>query len=376
MPLHDRSSQLLPFAPRPFPDELLLSWICRLAAANHTRVDVLFPELAAMNRYRLNCNPNESIIHRLAAMARVPHSAVLGLLLPSQFPNLALLTFLHPPGPSTLFSNEYRWELPLPLCRDCACEKERSSRGLYWTAETGLPISALCHKHGTCSEFACPGCDGDRLILAWNQAGLIVRCLRCSWLPVSRVKEETFSVCPSASLQLFFRFQRDIAIALRGQPPSNFWLGSIPAIQFLGIVDDLCWLLRTPGLSALHREEFTFTDGFSWIKLCTDSRTLFNRTRHLPFSAWDRGTRAELLIAAAVTMLGSRAFGVLQRKPYCTVPSAFYPWDWIFPSLHKRHARHLLKRAATWPLTLQLPLLAVADKRSYLSSAVPAYSTD
>jgi len=45
----------LPFAPRPFPDELLLSWICRLAAANHVSLDLFFPEMKVSDILTPSC---------------------------------------------------------------------------------------------------------------------------------------------------------------------------------------------------------------------------------------------------------------------------------------------------------------------------------
>src|SRR5260370_38927835 len=113
----------LPFAPRPFSDELLLSWICRLAAANHVRLSGFFPELQTMSHYRLNCDPGEKFIARLAAMARLPQSTVHRLLLPNQFPNLSLLSFLQVPKPSVVSSHgDPSDSTPLPCCSICAGE--------------------------------------------------------------------------------------------------------------------------------------------------------------------------------------------------------------------------------------------------------------
>jgi hypothetical protein len=84
--MNSLGDQPSPFAPRPFPDELLLSGICGLAAANNVRLDLFFPELERTNRYRLNCDPGESVILRLATMARLPASRVRNLLLTQSIP--------------------------------------------------------------------------------------------------------------------------------------------------------------------------------------------------------------------------------------------------------------------------------------------------
>jgi hypothetical protein len=106
MSVPDLCTQLLPFAPRPFPDELLLSWMCRLAAANHVKLDLLVPELERINSYHLNCHPAEDMIGRLAVMARLPGSTLISLLLPKQFPNLSLLTLSKAPQPSVVSGND------------------------------------------------------------------------------------------------------------------------------------------------------------------------------------------------------------------------------------------------------------------------------
>ena len=89
----DRPPHTLLFAPRPFSDELLLSWISRVVAADHCEINVLFPELAHLSPDRLNCDPGENILHRLALATRRHYSTLLNLLLPSQFTAFAQLSF-------------------------------------------------------------------------------------------------------------------------------------------------------------------------------------------------------------------------------------------------------------------------------------------
>jgi hypothetical protein len=350
--------QPLPFAPRPFPDELLLSWVCRLAAANHVRLDLFFPELERTNRYRLNCDPGESVILRLAKMARLPASRVRSLLLPNQFPNLPLLSFLEVPAPEVLSHDEDpSASFPLTFCLRCASEEGQQI--LYWQAEEGLLTTVLCPKHGTYCERTCPRCRRLQLTLTWNEGRLVVRCQRCSWRPAAHLEIERASDCLAGSRQVLFRLQQDIAAALRGEPPSSYWFGRVPPAQFLGVVDDLYWLLRTQGLSAVHLQEFTYTDIFSWASHDPEPKSFFYRSRWL-FSAWSSSSRAELLLAVAITMLGRRAFDTLGCRPYYPGPSAYYPLDWIFPTLRKPHARELLRRADRWPAIMRLSVLVAS----------------
>jgi hypothetical protein len=358
---HDLCTQPLPFAPRPFPDELLISWICRLAAANHISPSIFLPDLEHINRYRLNCEPGENIINRLAVMARVSRSTLVDLLLPNQFPNLSLLTFLQAPNPSVISSDECpSTSFPLPFCVKCASEEELPGRSLHWQAASGLLTTIVCPKHGTYFRLSCPGCESRHLTLTWNETRLVIRSLRCAWRPRPRLHGEQAPAFPLGSQQLLFRLQHDIVRALRDQAPSNFWFGTITASQFLAVVDDLFWLLRTPGLSARERSEFTFFDAFSWTSLPPNSPALFYRTRYWHFSAWDCESRANVLIAMASTMLGRRVFDNLRYEHCYPPPSDASPWDWIFPALHKRHARELLSRAIKWPSTIRMKLHSVS----------------
>jgi len=169
--------------------------------------------------------------------------------------------------------------------------------------------------------------------------------------------------------------QCDLIAALRGHPPSSFLCGEISAVQFLRVVDDLYWLLRTPGLSAHCGQLFTFTDGFSWTRLRSESWTFFARIRDWPFSAWDRTSRAELLLAMAAAMLGTRAFEILGNSPHFPAPTAFYPWDWILPSLNRPYAQELLNRAAHWPSRLRFSV-SIAAGVAIMPIPLGDYSTN
>jgi len=122
---YDLAVPPLPFAPRPFSEELLLSWICRLAAANQVGLSRFLPQVQAMGRYRLNWDPGEAVVAQLAAMARLPQSALQNLLLPNQFPNLSLLSFLQLPKLSSSFCGPSPTDfIPFPCCSDCAGNRE------------------------------------------------------------------------------------------------------------------------------------------------------------------------------------------------------------------------------------------------------------
>jgi hypothetical protein len=94
----------------------------------------------------------------------------------------------------------------------------------------------------------------------------------------------------------------------------------LPPDQFLGVVNDLFWLLRTPALSAVHCQEFTYTDMFCWASY-PKPQSFFFRSRHWLFSAWSSSAKAELLLALAITMLGRRAFDETVKKLGATPPA-------------------------------------------------------
>jgi hypothetical protein len=134
-----------------------------------------------------------------------------------------------------------------------------AARGCHWssTMRAGwLLTTFLCPRHETQLDRACPACDRRQLTLAWNHPHLILRCLRCGWRPLTPPKREPASSYPLGSLHLLYRLQCDISAALRDRTPSNLWCGPVSAGQFLRVVDDLYWLLRTPGLSAICGHKF------------------------------------------------------------------------------------------------------------------------
>jgi hypothetical protein len=178
----------------------------------------------------------------------------------------------------------------------------------------------------------------------------------------------------SGPWELLCHLQRDIVTALRGSPPSSFWLGTIPASQFLKVVDDLYWLLRKPGLSVIADPSSTFSDAFSWTNSLSSSRLLFHRTGHSAFSARHPDPKAELLLAIAATMLAERAFRVLKRLPYYPPLSRCYPFCWILRSLHTTHALRLRRMQATWPSTLQSRLRMAGQHRSATCSSTRSFA--
>ncbi len=290
----------------------------------------------------------------LALAARLHYSTLTNLLLPNQFPNFSQLRFLQVSDvPVPPHNERSSLSFPLPFCKSCAVEAERIPSGLCWEVGTGLPTTILCLQHGESSICARPECADTQLVFIWKETRPLLRCSQCCWRPTPVSKNEFDPAEPSGPRGLLCHLQRDIVAALRGSPPSNFWFGTIAAAQFLTVLDDLYWLLRTPGLSAIGDPSSTFSDAFFWISSLSNSRLLFHRTGYSPFSAWHPDPRAELLLAIAATMLGERSFVVLRRRPYYPPPSHCYPFCWMLRSLHTKHASRLQTMKASWPSTLR-----------------------
>jgi hypothetical protein len=346
----DRPSHTLLFAPRPFSDELLLSWISRVAAANHCEINILFPELAHLSPYRLNCNPGESILHGLALATRLHYSTLLNLLLPSQFTAFAQLSFLKLAEVSEpRIDDDEEVSFHPPFCQACAGDAEHALRDLYWKAETGLPTTTLCLQHHSFAMRICPECADTRLALRWEQNHSVVRCSRCCWRPAPLAKHNIASADPAGPWDLLCHLQRDIATALRGRTPSYFWFGEISPAQFLDLLNDLYWLLRTPGLSVLADPLCSFCDSFFWTSPLSSARLLFHRTGHSSFPTWHPDSRAELLLALTATMLGPRACATLKHQTFYPPVSDCYPFCWILRCMKTSHAHQLRDMASSWP---------------------------
>ncbi|MCD0175522.1 TniQ family protein [Deinococcus sp. 14RED07] len=229
---------LLPVRPRPEPQELLSSWLFRLAQANtqklHTLCRTLFGERQIWNRD----------IDRLAG------DEVLSALVRATGVSAATLRLHTMPGLEGRVYDRHNahgvtsWVLPLGLyhrtrkrrgLQFCpACLAERAAFLLPWR----LSLSVVCPVHGCVLHEACPACQAPviphRVDLAAHLSKSLptrsphTRCFQCHF-PL-----ETAPAVPAP--ERVVAWQRDLAWALFGDAPIHVrGVGSVPVMEYLRV---------------------------------------------------------------------------------------------------------------------------------------------
>ena len=124
----------LPFVPQPAPDELLGSWLLRLAQLYGLGLTMLLSRLGA----------------RPAADARIPHWFALSastvsldaLSAATRMPRAFLATM-------ALSSSKQRWPEQLGACQRCLADATDAGQPITWNRNWMSPLATVCKRHGT-----------------------------------------------------------------------------------------------------------------------------------------------------------------------------------------------------------------------------------
>ena len=228
----------LPIAPRPIHDELLSSWLHRVADANALSLGELLesarwqhlPGLTTVLDYGLSIAWRT----RLAAFCRIPESWLRLIDLQCQFPCRNLTWFAH--GPVLLRSpGEPAIQLRRPFCVGCG-EEQRTFRGpTYIRAEWALAFRTHCPRHLTPLIDQCGSC---RTITFPYWADGRFCCTQCHV-----TLKATHTVADSSSLRAVVRLQETIHGCFLGKHPEPHWFGVVSASRFLHVVGELIRIL-------------------------------------------------------------------------------------------------------------------------------------
>lgn len=158
--MNSSGSELLAIRPRPQPDELLSSWLVRLAHALGIKVETLCADLFGRGHSvwcrDIDSHPPETVVRTLARAAGIPEPVVRGLCLTDLKEDL---------GASNLNSAFAPWITPLGVyhrsrrrhglmyCPHCLREEPA-----YFRRSWRLALISLCTKHRCELLDACPEC--------------------------------------------------------------------------------------------------------------------------------------------------------------------------------------------------------------------------
>jgi hypothetical protein len=157
---------VLPMAPRPHQDELLSSWLHRIAAANWLSL----PELIDSVRYHGDCLPDlqcgdyrmpAAWRSRLAALCRVPSVQLWSLELQCRFPGIDPDWFTYERNPR-FRAAAWPFGASLPFCASC-CQQQHSTGFVYVCAEWCFVFRTHCPLHFTPLIDHCQSCGNIAL---------------------------------------------------------------------------------------------------------------------------------------------------------------------------------------------------------------------
>jgi hypothetical protein len=228
---------VLPMAPRPMSDELLSSWLHRVATANALSFGELLESVRAERLPELTGVMDHGLPTawrtRLATFCRIPESWIHVIDLQSQFPNRNICWFTHTrvfhcsPGEPSI-------QLCRPFCVRCG-EEQPKYRPIYIRADWALTFRTHCPRHLSPLIDRCGSC-GMITFPCWADGRFC--CQRCN-----ASLKPTHTLSDSPGLKAVVRLQETIHGCLRGGHPEPHWFGALSGSRFLRIIFELIDIL-------------------------------------------------------------------------------------------------------------------------------------
>jgi hypothetical protein len=239
----------LPFAPRPFSNELFSSWMLRIADANCISLQELMlgfqschPEVLCP--HSLDWGFSIEFLKAMARFCRAPVGTLRSLDLRSRLPEAQKVLLLHLRAVSDECLRCRKERIGYAFCPTCIAHQ----RYVHARWEWAFPALLFCHVHKSPLKYGCPMCGEDDPLPFGAPAVMSIPCWSCGTDLTGRAFGSHVGRVDStyASVEKVYR------AALRGTSPDYALLGDNTAAQFRCFVDDLFQLLAwypSPGLS-------------------------------------------------------------------------------------------------------------------------------
>ena len=220
----------LPIAPRPHGDELISSWLRRVAAANWLSVGELLDALRETDqnlpilRNAEFCLP-DPWRSRLATLARLPTERIHALELRLRFPHVNPGWFTHHAvrGPA---GSDRPLTLILPVCAECCARDDAPPLS---RADSCFAFQTHCPRHLTPLVDHCGRC---------GHIGLPGHGFSCEQCQASL--RPTHCIPNSSGTEIIARLESDLLASLvHGRAPSRFWIGTMSAGAFVNLIAEL-----------------------------------------------------------------------------------------------------------------------------------------
>lgn len=314
----------LPFAPRPFPNELFSSWMLRVADANCISLQELMlgfqschPEVQCPNS--LDWDFSIEFLKAMARFCRAPAGTLRSLDLRSRLPKAQKVLLLHLRAVSDECLRCRKVRIGYAFCTACIAQQ----RYVHARWEWAFPALLFCHVHKSPLRYGCPMCGEDDPLPFGAPAVTSIPCWSCG----TDLAGRAFGSHVGRADSTYAFVEKVYRAALRGTSPDYALLGDNTAVQFRCFVDDFFQLLAwypSPGLSPRS----------------TDPRNL-----HFAFRKDILGIIAALIVNAAP---GSEQHGTSIR-----FREGLALWLRVLELLSRREAEWIEAASELWPPALR-----------------------
>lgn len=365
---------LWPLAPRPYADELLASWLSRVACRYGLSAADL-QHAAAPRRYPSRCGdgrdlsvrPRRAILEPLAHAARIPFDHLSRLRLAAIRPRWAVYRFswrslvIDPATARLRFGSvvEPAW------CPICLAEDRLRDGCPYLRQHWAYALSAFCYRHRRPLQQRCEGCGHYRqLRFVADRRGNIICCGSCGRPYDNRglVPSGAERLASAAALNAVISFARQLSRALDGWHPDQFIFNNTSAGALVVAADDIIAALVHPD-TGLNGADYLIND-FTSQKFPRGSRYIASGDRPWPLCSASPEFRARLLAAALAIIAGGET-----RRAIADTPQRCASLAWLYARSDERSRTGLLRQSRRWPPDLQDRLRTAAGQHQRPNSA-------
>jgi len=317
----DIQHALLPFRPKPQPDELLSSWVVALAAANirklHPFSKLLFPHFRNLWGLDFDVHAQEEDFVVLSRLTGVPSDQISQTTLRAYEGVLFEEIYEHGPIRGVLRIRKHgrsRTGRGQQYCPQCLANDDRP----YFRKTWRLALSVLCTVHGTWLRDGCPWCDapisfheGDYGQQMPSQLSRVTRCPQCNGR-LTELPEEAPHEPPAA----LFDFQARILNAIHHGFSIELPGGGVNSVPLFDGLMRLLSVLTSVGHAAILREYLLQSSG----ALALDVSRLAEKGSFEDLRTGDRAT----LLLCLEELLSNWPEQFLQACKACGLSSSYF----------------------------------------------------
>jgi hypothetical protein len=259
----------LPLAPRPHHDELLSSWLARVAArydmnASELRTAITdslskgrqYPRVQV--RRGIDFELPEIELEILAQAVRVNPKTLLDLDIATSFPSIPD-KWVSQTGAEDIINRTFirTGEISWSYCAHCLNEDRSLGRDAYIRQSWCLGCYGYCHRHRTPLAQRCHSCGATGSInYSMGKTTWILTCSECN-SPQNKMTRSASNMSwekpgfragdkyIKRAHAIVIKFEKDLFRALTGFKPSPQWMGTTKPKEFLQAVEDHITLLTT-----------------------------------------------------------------------------------------------------------------------------------